>query len=116
MRLGLVTGAMLLAVSATTALPAQAETGPRGWCGWEPATDEGTFGNAATFTVPLRTGAGTHCQQIGQASPDDALHYRCFTTDRRGLAWTYLTDLATGVTGWSYSGNLIGNGASLACQ
>ncbi|MGY0231425.1 hypothetical protein [Longispora urticae] len=103
------------AVTLVPAAPAQAEA-PRGFCDWQPPISTGKLGHPTFFEVKIKTGPSAYCPGIASALPEDRLIYWCYGQGEDGTAWTYLTKLQDGTTGWTRSEHLVEGGAQNACE
>lgn len=100
------------AVTILSATPAQAASCPQS------GPTYAQYGHYTYEGVNIRSGPTTGCVVVGAGYSSHTLLYRCYTEGTPvgwATTWTYLTDLTTGVTGWSSDYYLSGAGSWYHC-
>jgi hypothetical protein len=111
----LATVGLMIAASLTAVVPAAspafaASCPDNGW-----STRDGSTGYFFDGSgINIRTGPSTNCTSLGMGYSSQRVQYDCYKEGQDGT-WTHLTDLSTGVKGWSKDSLLVGSGSGWHC-
>lgn len=64
-------------------------------------------------SVPMWSGVGDACVQVGLLNPGDVFDANCGHADPAGQEWVYGEDTTTGTFGWIYRPNVVKVGGDL---
>jgi hypothetical protein len=107
----LVLTSLALTVAASTAGASSAQANPCAQPDWSHHPEAGGFLEGPTN---IRSGPYLDCTVRGTGLHGDTVTYHCWTSGQDGT-WTFLTNHATGVMGWSKDSLLENNGSQYHC-
>ena len=102
--IGTMASLVALAVSLGAGVASASPLAPAAQCPWNPANDSRTTGEFTANGVRIHTGPSTSCATRGEGQRGQTFTGHCTAWGTNGTApqyFIYLTDNATGVTGWA---------------